>query len=233
MDLVRVRPLIGRPAPARAQVETRTGECAVPAPLRGRCGARPGGVLLRRRRRWSCSFDSAVSGTGRLNAWPSTGLAVDDSSHRGRRHHPRVGRRPRLALRACRRRTRPATRHAARPAPGPTSGTHLVVLQTGARPVAICGDAAVWSGELDEPRAEGQRRIRALDPEMVWLAHAHEPWRPGVARTDDQDPTECRGRCLSPADLEELDRGPAAARVACQPRSAARSAPLTAAPLSR
>ena len=23
-----------------------------------------------------------------------------------------------------------------------------------------------------------QRRVRALDPELVWLAHEHEPWRP-------------------------------------------------------
>jgi N-acyl homoserine lactone hydrolase len=37
---------------------------------------------------------------------------------------------------------------------------------------------AVWSGELDEPKTEGQLLIRALDPELVWLAHAHEPWRP-------------------------------------------------------
>jgi N-acyl homoserine lactone hydrolase len=35
---------------------------------------------------------------------------------------------------------------------------------------------AVWFGELDEPRTEGQLRVRALDPELVWLAH--EPWRP-------------------------------------------------------
>jgi N-acyl homoserine lactone hydrolase len=21
--------------------------------------------------------------------------------------------------------------------------------------------------------------VRALDPELVWLAHEHEPWRPG------------------------------------------------------
>jgi N-acyl homoserine lactone hydrolase len=37
---------------------------------------------------------------------------------------------------------------------------------------------AVWSGELDEPHTEGQLRVRALDPERVWLAHEHEPWRP-------------------------------------------------------
>jgi N-acyl homoserine lactone hydrolase len=36
------------------------------------------------------------------------------------------------------------------PAPGHTPGSQLVVVETG----------------------------RALDPELVWLAHAHEPWRP-------------------------------------------------------
>ena len=72
------------------------------------------------------------------------------------------------------------------PAPGHTPGTQVVVVETGRRPVVICGDAAVWFGELDEPRTEGQRRIRALDPEKVWLAHAHEPWRPSVAYAEDQ-----------------------------------------------
>ena len=40
---------------------------------------------------------------------------------------------------------------------------------------------ACWSGELDEPQTEGQLRVRALDPELVWLAHEHEPWRPRTA----------------------------------------------------
>jgi N-acyl homoserine lactone hydrolase len=40
------------------------------------------------------------------------------------------------------------------------------------------GDVAVWFGELDEPHTEGQLRVRALDPELVWLADEHEPWRP-------------------------------------------------------
>jgi N-acyl homoserine lactone hydrolase len=35
---------------------------------------------------------------------------------------------------------------------------------------------AVWFGELDELHTE--LRVRALDPELVWLAHEHEPWRP-------------------------------------------------------
>ncbi|HWC22755.1 MAG TPA: MBL fold metallo-hydrolase [Flexivirga sp.] len=67
------------------------------------------------------------------------------------------------------------------PAPGHTPGSQLVVIETGRRPIVICGDSAVWFGELDEPRTKGQRLIRALGPEAVWLAHVQEPWRPGVA----------------------------------------------------
>ena len=65
------------------------------------------------------------------------------------------------------------------PAPGHTRGSQVVVVETGARPVVICGDVAVWFGELDEPQTEGQKLVRALHPEEVWLAHEHEPWRPG------------------------------------------------------
>lgn len=64
------------------------------------------------------------------------------------------------------------------PAPGHTDGTQVVVVETGRRPVVIGGDLAVWFGELDDPQTEGQRLVRALDPEQVWLAHVHEPWRP-------------------------------------------------------
>jgi N-acyl homoserine lactone hydrolase len=64
------------------------------------------------------------------------------------------------------------------PAPGHTNGTQVVVVETGGRPVVVGGDVAVWFGELDEPHTAGQQRVRALDPEKVWLAHAHEPWRP-------------------------------------------------------
>jgi N-acyl homoserine lactone hydrolase len=67
------------------------------------------------------------------------------------------------------------------PAPGHTSGTQVVVVQTDGRPVVIGGDMAVWFGELDEPRTEGQLLVRALDPELVWLAHTHKPWRPHTA----------------------------------------------------
>ena len=66
------------------------------------------------------------------------------------------------------------------PAPGHTAGTQIVVIETGGRPTVIAGDTAVFFGELDEPRTEGQRLIRSLDPELVWLSHTHEPWRPDV-----------------------------------------------------
>ncbi len=64
------------------------------------------------------------------------------------------------------------------PAPGHSRGMQVVVVETGARPIIVGGDVAVWFGELDEPTTEGQLLVRALDPELVWLAHEHEPWRP-------------------------------------------------------
>jgi N-acyl homoserine lactone hydrolase len=64
------------------------------------------------------------------------------------------------------------------PAPGHTRGLQVLVVETGGRPVVVGGDVAVWFGELDEPQSEGQRLVRALDPELVWLAHEAEPWRP-------------------------------------------------------
>jgi N-acyl homoserine lactone hydrolase len=64
------------------------------------------------------------------------------------------------------------------PAPGHTAGSQVVVIETGGRPAVIGGDMAVWFGELDEPRDEGQRLVRAMDPELVWLSHTDEPWRP-------------------------------------------------------
>jgi N-acyl homoserine lactone hydrolase len=66
------------------------------------------------------------------------------------------------------------------PAPGHTRGSQVVVVETGGRSVVIGGDMAVFFAELDEPRTEGQRLVRALDPEEVWLSHEHEPWRPQV-----------------------------------------------------
>ena len=66
------------------------------------------------------------------------------------------------------------------PAPGHTRGSQVVVVQTGGRSVVIGGDMAVFLAELDEPRTEGQRLVRALDPKEVWLSHEHEPWRPQI-----------------------------------------------------
>jgi N-acyl homoserine lactone hydrolase len=64
------------------------------------------------------------------------------------------------------------------PAPGHTDGMQVVVIETGGRPLVVGGDVAVRFAELDEPSTEGQLRVRALDPELVWLTHEHEPWRP-------------------------------------------------------
>jgi N-acyl homoserine lactone hydrolase len=65
------------------------------------------------------------------------------------------------------------------PAPGHTDGSQIVVIDTETRPIVIVGDTAVWFGELDDPKTEGQRLVRALDPQQVWLSHASEPWLPG------------------------------------------------------
>ena len=62
--------------------------------------------------------------------------------------------------------------------PGHTRGSQVVVVETAGPPVVICGDTAVFHAELEEPSTEGQRLIRALEPEEVWLSHQHEPWRP-------------------------------------------------------
>ncbi len=64
------------------------------------------------------------------------------------------------------------------PAPGHSRGLQVVVVETAGRPVVVGGDVAVRFVELDEPSTEGQLRVRALEPELVWLAHEHEPWRP-------------------------------------------------------
>ncbi len=64
------------------------------------------------------------------------------------------------------------------PGPGHTPGSQVVVVESGPRPVVVVGDLAVSFGDLDEPQTEGQLLVRALDPELVWLAHQHEPWRP-------------------------------------------------------
>ena len=66
------------------------------------------------------------------------------------------------------------------PAPGHTRGLQVVVVETGGRPVVVGGDVAVSFDELDEPSTEGQLRVRALEPELVWLAHEREPWRPST-----------------------------------------------------
>ena len=58
-------------------------------------------------------------------------------------------------------------------------GAHGCGERGGAGPVVVGGDVAVWFGELDEPHTEGQLRVLALDPELVWFIYTDEPWRPG------------------------------------------------------
>src|SRR5512134_2961382 len=49
-----------------------------------------------------------------------------------------------------------------------------------------CGGNHLFAGkpiyiqrlELDDAHTEGQLWVRALDPELVWLTHTDEPWRP-------------------------------------------------------
>jgi N-acyl homoserine lactone hydrolase len=67
------------------------------------------------------------------------------------------------------------------PAPGHTPGSQVVVVEAAEGPVVIAGDTAVFFAELDDPRTEGQRLIRELGPDHVWLSHAHAPWRPPAA----------------------------------------------------
>jgi N-acyl homoserine lactone hydrolase len=74
------------------------------------------------------------------------------------------------------------------PAPGHTLGMQVVVVDNGAGPVVVGGDVAVCFGELDEPQTEGQLRVRALEPDLVWLSHEDEPWRPAERRGRDSNP---------------------------------------------
>jgi hypothetical protein len=60
--------------------------------------------------------------------------------------------------------------------------------------VVICGDTAVSFRELDELRTEGQRLVGVLDPELFWLSHQHEPWRPQVASTSERERARPSGR---------------------------------------
>ena len=63
------------------------------------------------------------------------------------------------------------------PAPGHSDGLQIVVIESGTRPIIVGGDVAVWFGELEEPASEGQRLVRALNPDLVWLTHVNEPWQ--------------------------------------------------------
>jgi N-acyl homoserine lactone hydrolase len=125
------------------------------------------------------------------------------------------------------------------PAPGHTRGMQAVVIETGGRPVVVGGDVAVWFGELDEPHTEGQLRVLALDPELVWLAHEHEPWRPRTVRGITWVPRKANAEadalastppCAAEAQTDTCNQG-TSARIAPPLRSSARSVdPLDAPP---
>ena len=99
------------------------------------------------------------------------------------------------------------------PAPGHSPGMQMVVVETGGRPVIVGGDVAVWFGEFDEPPTEGRQRVLALDPELVWLAHEHEPIRSLVRQWPEQDSIENgerrRRRADSEREREKRERGEA------------------------
>src|SRR4051812_10953060 len=61
----------------------------------------------------------------------------------------------------------------------PGSGSSWAPRHTpGSQVVVNCGDTAVFFRELDELRTEGQRLVGVLDPELLWLSHQPQPWRP-------------------------------------------------------
>ncbi len=63
--------------------------------------------------------------------------------------------------------------------PGHTRGHQSVVVETRRGLVVVGGDVSYGYADLNEPKTEGQRRVRELEPIAVWLAHKEEPWRPG------------------------------------------------------
>ena len=68
------------------------------------------------------------------------------------------------------------------PAPGHCDGMQMVVIETDDRPVVVCGDVAVWHGELDAPESAGQLKVITLNPSRVWMTHAEQPWQPNITK---------------------------------------------------
>lgn len=69
------------------------------------------------------------------------------------------------------------------PAPGHCDGLQIVVIDRPDGPMIVGGDVAVWFGELDDPQTEGQKLVRALNPQQVWLAHVAAPWHPPTSQS--------------------------------------------------
>jgi N-acyl homoserine lactone hydrolase len=64
------------------------------------------------------------------------------------------------------------------PAPGHTRGMQVVVVERAGRLVASAATWRVASASSTSRAPRASCAVRALEPELVWLAHEHEPWRP-------------------------------------------------------
>jgi N-acyl homoserine lactone hydrolase len=62
--------------------------------------------------------------------------------------------------------------------PGHSAGHQSVVVETGDGLVVLGGDVTYSMRELIDGATESIRRIHALRPQRVYLAHAQEPWIP-------------------------------------------------------
>ena len=89
---------------------------------------------------------------------------------------------PGVRVRAGRRRARAASRAPTRPGAGPHA-RHAGGRRRDRRSIRSSSSATWRSGSASSMSrsTEGQRLVRALDPELVWLSHEHEPWRPPTA----------------------------------------------------
>ena len=128
----------------------------------------------------TCTSTTVAATTSSPASRSTSALGSSTTRKQGGLHYSRVGRCAR-ACSTCRSTDEPRYPFPGLrlvQAPGHRDGMQMVVIETGGRPIVVGGDVAVWFGELDEPHTEGQLRVLALDPELVWLTHTDEPWRP-------------------------------------------------------
>jgi N-acyl homoserine lactone hydrolase len=65
--------------------------------------------------------------------------------------------------------------------PGHSAGHQSVVVETGEGRVVLAGDVTYSMRELIDGATESIRRIQALQPRLVYLAHHERPWAPEYA----------------------------------------------------